>query len=455
MAIKNKFKQIIKNPLYIFAVLLIIVIIGFAISFFYKSFTKFYIKPTTGFSILILISMIMYIIYKYLYTIINKFKNKKIIMPLLMILLIIIFWISIFYIKYSVNYMLRNVVVLLIYITCVICVPVIILGFSILTNSKYKIAKIVISLLFLIYIYVINYQFLIFSAKEIIITFSNNSFVELLKKEVKDEVDISYLEIYAQKYAKNGYLNKYDISQILDLTDKKSKEMNIFYKDEMSNIDMQTTNKNDEEMKTLKNILKAEYYKYYYEQEDEQIKIYIDRYMIEETRKKEKNDDIIIKGTKHIEIINCIDKYGTDEESRNFCFINEIKTEKAEEDKILNSFNILFAYDENSQNYIPIIEDINECKFIEFYKIYSRAIEITLKKGTELKNTDYTIRINRYNKDLQILNNIITDNLYYYEYEPVVTKMEDSEGRVVLEMKFNRDYTRKELKNIEIIFGRE
>ena len=106
-------------------------------------------------------------------------------------------------------------------------------------------------------------EFLVISAKMIITNLSNHSIYELLEKEDEDDnVNLTYLEDYAQKFAKNGYLNKYDITQILDLTDKKSKEMTIYYQDEKSNINIETTNKNDEEMENLKNTLKAEYYKY-------------------------------------------------------------------------------------------------------------------------------------------------------------------------------------------------
>ena len=104
----------------------------------------------------------------------------------------------------------------------------------------------------------------------IITNLSNHSIYELLEKEDEDDnVNLTYLEDYAQKFAKNGYLNKYDITQILDLTDKKSKEMTIYYQDEKSNINIETTNKNDEEMENLKNTLKAEYYKYHYEKDEE------------------------------------------------------------------------------------------------------------------------------------------------------------------------------------------
>ena len=119
----------------------------------------------------------------------------------------------------------------------------------------------------------------------------------------------------------------------------------------------------------------------------------------------------------------------------------------------IKKFNLLFVYDQDTQNYVPVIENVQECAFIESYKVYNTGIEITLNKGVQLTNTEYTLKINRYNDELKIRDREITNNAYYYDYEPVVTKMEGYENRIVLEMRFDRSYTIEELKNIEIIFG--
>ena len=297
-------------------------------------------------------------------------------------------------------------------------------------------------------------EFLVISAKMIITNLSNHSIYELLEKEDEDDnVNLTYLEDYAQKFAKNGYLNKYDITQILDLTDKKSKEMTIYYQDEKSNINIETTNKNEEEMENLKNTLKAEYYKYHYEKDEKkQIKIYIERYSLEQNSNQEKNENIVLKGTKNTEIVENVNKYGTDKNSNSFCFTNKIQVNSNDVQEI-KKFNLLFVYDQDTQNYVPVIENVQECAFIESYKVYNTGIEITLNKGVQLTNTEYTLKINRYNDELQIRDRKITNNAYYYDYEPVVTKMEGYENRIVLEMRFDRSYTIEELKNIEIIFG--
>ena len=454
MEIRNKIKEIFKNPLQIIAIILSIAIISFIIINSLNYLKKFNFKITVALAILLLVGMGIFILYKYIYTIFKMFKKKKVITPILMILLVIFLTVGIFYIENNLNYILKNSIILLIYILGIICIPMIILGFSVINQSKYNKIKIAVSLLLLIYIYTINMEFLVISAKMIITNLSNHSIYELLEKEDEDDnVNLTYLEDYAQKFAKNGYLNKYDITQILDLTDKKSKEMTIYYQDEKSNINIETTNKNDEEMENLKNTLKAEYYKYHYEKDEEkQIKIYIERYLLEQETNQEKNEDIVLKGTKNTEIVENVNKYGTDKNSNSFCFTNKIQVNSNDVQEI-KKFNLLFAYDQDTQNYVPVIENVQDCAFIESYKVYNTGIEITLNKGVQLTNTKYTLRINRYNDELQIRDRKITNNAYYYDYEPVVTKMEGYENRIVLEMRFDRSYTIEELKNIEIIFG--
>ena len=454
MEIKSKIKDILKNPLQIIAIILSIAIISFIIINSLNYLKRFNFKITVALAILLLIGMGIFILYKYIYTIFKMFKKKKVITPILMILLVILLTVGIFYIECNVNYILKNSIILLIYILGVICIPMIILVFSIINPSKYNKIRIAVSLLLLIYIYTINMEFLVISAKMIITNLSNHSIYELLEKEDEDDnVNLTYLEDYAQKFAKNGYLNKYDITQILDLTDKKSKEMTIYYQDEKSNINIETTNKNDEEMENLKNTLKAEYYKYYYEKDEKkQIKIYIERYSLEQNLNQEKNENIVLKGTKNTEIVENVNKYGTDKNSNSFCFTNKIQVNSNDVQEI-KKFNLLFVYDQDTQNYVPVIENVQECAFIESYKVYNTGIEITLNKGVQLTNTEYTLKINRYNDELKIRDREITNNAYYYDYEPVVTKMEGYENRIVLEMRFDRSYTIEELKNIEIIFG--
>ena len=107
---------------------------------------------------------------------------------------------------------------------------------------------------------------------------------------------------------------------------------------------------------------------------------------------------------------------------------------------------MLLVYD--NENFIPVTDNIDEYNLIKSYKVYSSGIDIILQDGVDLINEDYTLRINRYNDNLEV-----TNGYYYYEYEPVVTQGIYSGGNILLEIKFPQTYTIEELKNIEIIFG--
>ena len=77
-------------------------------------------------------------------------------------------------------------------------------------------------------------------------------------------------------------------------------------------------------------------------------------------------------------------------------------------------------------------------------------MSITLKNNVTLSKEDYTIRVNRYDDNLNVKEN--KDDNYYYKYEPVATQLKDSEGNIVIEFNFENTYSLKDLKNIEIIF---
>lgn len=48
---------------------------------------------------------------------------------------------------------------------------------------------------------------------------------------------------------KTGYITKWDVEQIINITDAKSKLISIKYKDQDENIDITVSNKEDEKMK--------------------------------------------------------------------------------------------------------------------------------------------------------------------------------------------------------------
>ena len=98
------------------------------------------------------------------------------------------------------------------------------------------------------------------------------------------------------------------------------------------------------------------------------------------------------------------------------------------------------VYNQNSKNFELVGGNTKNYDKIESYKVYSSGLQ---KKY-------YTMRINRYDSKF----NIIHTSDYYYIFEPVVTELTDSNGRIVLEMKFDQQsYILRQLKNIEIIFG--
>ena len=162
-----------------------------------------------------------------------------------------------------------------IYIAIVTIVPLLILGIAIIKSKKYRKTIITIVILLVIGTYAIFAQSLINSAERIIHTISIQD-----KKSGDIGTDITYLKNYRDKMGKTGYITKWDVQQIIDITDSKSKLINIKYKDTSENIDITVSNKEDEKIKELKEMLKAEYYKFSYNIEDnKQITINIERYI--------------------------------------------------------------------------------------------------------------------------------------------------------------------------------
>ena len=322
------------------------------------------------------------------------------------------------------------------YILLVVVLPLIVIGFLILKNRKKQ--EIIIAIILVIALYGFCARSLVDSASNIVSAISTSN-----TNTNEPGTDITYLKNYADKMNRNGYLSKYDVTQIIKLSDAKSKEIFINYKDESSNIDIKISNKEDDKIQELEQSLKYDYYTFNYNiSENNEITINIERYIIETNTKKEKND-FILTGTKNTEIIENTYKYIGDS---NFIFENEIKLNEQTEEKQLQGFKMLLVYD--NENFIPVTDNKEEYNLIKSYKVYSSGIDIILQDGVDLINEDYTLRINRYDDNLEV-----TNGYYYYEYEPVVTQGIYSGGNILLEIKFPQTYTIEELKNIEIIFG--
>ncbi len=437
---------------FISAIFTIIVTI-ICIAFYYKRLLRFINIPAKIASTIIFFLMFMFVLYKFIFSTLKLFANKKIIRGILLILLVILAVIGICFIKNNINYLLRNVILMLIFILGVVCLPIIILGISLLSKSKSKIPFVIFSLILLIFNYYINFYEVMNYAETIVNTFSCYSLDKLFTlREKEEQVDTSYLENYTQKYAKNGYLSQFDIKSMLDIIDSKSMEINVNYEDKKQNSYFKITNKDDEEMTRLKESLKSDFYKFNYENNDNNLTVNIERYIVEEHTNNEKNEDVVISGTLMAEMVNSIDKYFIDKDTEYFTFENELIEKNEIKNRELESFKMLLAYDEETQNYVPILEDLDEYELINSYKVYSTGLEITLEDNVTLKNEDYSLRINRYDSNFNTRKNW-TNTRYFYEYEPVVETMTDSKNRTVLYIKFDMNYTVRELNNIEIIFG--
>lgn len=323
----------------------------------------------------------------------------------------------------------------MLFIITVVCVPLIILGFFILKNGKYKKQEIIIGILLLLMIYTSNARKLYTSAYKVIQAFSSSDVTET-------KTDITFLKNYKEKIDRKGYLDKYDVKEIIRIADSKSKEIKINYKDESSNININITNKDDKQIQKLYDKLKYDYYLFDYETNNGDIIINISRYIIEKQNKDEKNIDIIIKGEKNEDIIENTEKYINDTKTV-FNFKNNVKVPCTINE--LSSFKILLV--NINDNYVPVTDDITQYETIESYEVTNTGVRIVLKNGVSLANKDYTLRINRYDEEFNVLNS------YYYEYEPIVTEY-NNKGQITLDIKFENIYTINELKNIEIIYGK-
>ena len=138
------------------------------------------------------------------------------------------------------------------YILIIIVIPLIILGIAIIKSKKHR--KLIISIVTILIIatYAIFAKSLIKSAETIILTIST--------EDAKSK-DIG--------------------TDITDISDSKSREIKINYKDSSDGTDITVSNKEDDKIKELKEILKADCYKFNYEiDNNKQIIINIERYVL-------------------------------------------------------------------------------------------------------------------------------------------------------------------------------
>ena len=288
-----------------------------------------------------------------------------------------------------------------------------------------------------------NYNYLYTGAMAI--TQNIGSFIEA--RENTSEYNLIYLQNYKQKMDEKGYIDKFDVENILNIVDHRTDKIIVQYEDEEETIKLNNT---DNQMKEeLEPKLEANYYKFDYEHKDNETTIYIERYKNEISQNQERNEEITLTGARPNYKINNIKANYETLEDTNYIFENDVNVEEGRE-TTLDSLRILFVFDDERNNYIPYVENIGELRKIKSYKIYSTGMSITLKDGITLNKEDYTIRVNRYDDNIDVKED--KDANYYYKYEPVATQLKDSDGNIVIEFEFGNTYSLKDLKNIEIIF---
>lgn len=343
---------------------------------------------------------------------------------------------------------LATVLIPFLYIVGIIVIPIIMLGIILLgksENRKRKIILVIILIAITIGIYFVHYSYLTTATNSVI---SNiQSFFVSNEDDTTNtaEYNLIYLENYKQKMESKGYLDKYDVENILRIVDSRVDNIIVHYNDgkeefEYNNVDNQLADE-------LGAKLEGDFYKFQYTHKDGQTNIYIEKYQTETNESEEKNADIFLTTEPNYNVTNTRADYETKDDV-NFLIENRVNLAKGA-DSTINSLRIVFAYDSKRHNYIPYVDD-EQLSMIESYKIYSTGMSITLKEGVILAKKDYTLRINRYNEYLVVDED--KEPFYYYKYEPIATETRNGNGNTVIEFSFDNTYALGDLKNIEIIF---
>ena len=399
-------------------------------------------------SAIFLMGSMIYILYTYLLCIIEAFQNKKKCKPILMLLFIALVIAIAIILELEARTFLGTVFIPFLYIVCVIVIPIIVLGIILLKESNHKIRKIILAIIWIavtIGIYSIHYTYLT-TATNAVISNVQGFFVSDEDTTTNlTEYNLIYLENYKQKMESEGYLDKFDVENILRIVDSRVDHIIVHYNNgqeefEYNNVDNQLTEE-------LGSKLEGDFYKFQYTHKNEQTDIYIEKYESETTESNEKNADIFLTTEPNYNVTNITADYET-EDDENYLIENRVNLEKGTE-KTIDSLEIVFAYDSERHNYIPYVDD-EQLSMIESYEIYSTGMSITLKEGVTLTKKDYTLRINRYNENLVVDED--EEPFYYYKYEPIAEETKDSNGNTVIEFSFDNTYPLGDLKNIEIIF---